>query len=81
MRACVLQVGHDGLLHVSLSCLVYIRLHPADWSSGTDIRRLSYAFILKGLLDSHISHSVFFLFDLALKLVSELFELKEKSKT
>lgn len=34
------QVGHDGLLHVSLSCLVYIGLHPADRCSGTHILML-----------------------------------------
>lgn len=37
---CLSQVGHDGLLHVSLSCLVYIGLHPADRRSGTHILML-----------------------------------------
>lgn len=36
-----LQVGHDGLLHVSLPSLVHRRLHPADRSAGT------VSFILK----------------------------------
>jgi len=33
----VFQVGHDGLLHVSLSRLVHFGLHPADGRSGTQI--------------------------------------------
>lgn len=34
------QVGHDGLLHVSLSRLVYIGLHPADRCPGTHVPML-----------------------------------------
>lgn len=39
---CLSQVGHDGLLHVSLSSLVYIRLHPTHWSSGSTIHMLLF---------------------------------------
>lgn len=48
---CLSQVGHDGLLHVSLSRLVYIGLHSADRCSGTNAFNLKTQFVFLFFLE------------------------------